>query len=262
MANKYYSINTDSNVLFIDSIKNALLDRYGAGVTIHHCGLRKDNKHYDLVFSCPQISEKVFQFTTTNSTNFDFFTDYSDAPNPDGFANGNCLVSYERFYSSSGYYEDAWKNMNIVLGDSFMMMVSNRDYKGLCIIGKTVGGVNIGCGFTTNDLNTSFLNSKTLDLITGKRIKFVSYQNHVFSTANMPYKTKLLIHYTSESEGNMMLCLPDGTPDTIKDLYMSMYCGTAPICTLTGLFSPRDMNSNATTDDKHMQSSLLAEFDA
>lgn len=257
MANKYYSISTDSYISMIESIKDALLDKYGDGVIIPTCEARDGGtKYYDLVFECPQISEKKLQIWTYNATPIILYAAYSDEIGTNGR-----LVNSTSFYAA-GDGETSWNGLNMVLGDSFLMMVHDTNYDGMCLIGKTVGGVSICGGLTTTSYGYApFKNSKFLEVTNGKNIDFITHNQTVFGSANMPYKSKLAIFYKSQSEGNMLLCLPDGTPDTIKDLYMSMYVGTAPLCTLTGLFSPRNVYSNYDSGVKYLTSSLLAEFE-
>ena len=257
MANKYYSISTDSMSSMIESIKDALLDKYGDGVTIYTCKARDGGtQFYDLVFECPQISEKKIQFVTYNLTPFELLAYYSTEIGTHGR-----LVNGTSFYAG-GESETKWNSLNLVVGDSFLMMVHDTSYDGMCLIGKTVGGVSICCGFSCTTYGYDpFKVSKCLDVTNNKRIDFVTHNNTVYGSVNMPYKTKLVLFYESASEGNMVLCLPDGTADTIKDLYMSMYVGTAPICTLTGLFSPRNAYTNADSGVQKLRSSLLAEFE-
>ena len=248
MANKYYPLATESDSVFLTSLKNALINKYGSGVEI------LVEKSTELIFNCPQICSKVIQisFGYAGSTG-----GYIQSSWGSGVSDGSLQDPYT---ICNSYVASRVNSANLVLGDSFLFLDYNKSsYPCVIVIGKTVGGVSICGGFCATGVAG---NNRLRIADTAEYVKFISYNATVFHTTAMPYKTKLLIARNSEQDGNMLLTLPDGTPDTIQDLYMSFYKGTAPICTITGLFSRRNLYANGDADNPQLTTSLLAEFDA
>ena len=62
MANKYYGLNITDVASWLTSVRDALVDKYGDGVTIDNITTS------ELVFTCPAISEKAIKFTNLVKT--------------------------------------------------------------------------------------------------------------------------------------------------------------------------------------------------
>ena len=244
MANKYYPLATTSDAEFITSLANALADKYG-GVEI----LVQANNN--LIFHCPQISDKYIRISF--GTGGGYMMAY--------YGNGVSGASLQDSVQFCDTYVSAVVNSaNLVLGDSFLFLDYNKNSRPcVIVIGKTVGGVSICGGFSDSSIASRHL-VQSMD--NSVKLRFISYNGTVFHSPHMPYKTKLLIACYDAQDGDMLLTLPDGTPDTIQDLYMSFYAGTAPICTITGLFSRRNLYANSDANNPQLATSLLAEFDA
>lgn len=253
MANKYYALSIDSVANFQASLQNALTDKYGDGVEFLFTGKAASASYWhEFVFRCPQISDKCISIGCYDGNIKAIGAFYGD-----GIEN-NKMVSPVQFASIEAGSK-AVTAYNMVLGDSFLFIDFLMDtVGGDIIVGKTNGGVSLccGCGWSTG--STTVTKNVLANTADGSYVKFISYNTTVYGSAHMPYKTKLLIASNSE---NTLLTLPDGTPDTIEGLYMSMYAGVAPVCTTSGLFSRRDTYANGDGAKAINTTSILAEFE-
>lgn len=239
MANKYYPLNTTANAAFISSFADALVDRYGSGVEI----IIRDAGN--LCFHCPQISNKyVFARYNNGQLSMAYGTGYS-----------NGLTDTVWFCST--YTTGAVSSSRLVLGESFLLLDHYKGtYSAVVLIGKTIGGVNVCASWGAEYVKSSNL---VRNADTGEALQVISYNATIYHDVGMPRKTKLLIAYQMERSTDMLLTLPDGTPDTIEGLYMSFYSGATPICTATGLFSARNLCANDNAKAQ-LTTSLLVEL--
>ena len=253
MANKYYALSFDSVANFQASLQNALTDKYGDGVEFLFTGKAASASYWhEFIFRCPQISDKCISIGCYDGNVRSIGAFYGDGVESNKMVNPVRFASVEAGSKSPIAY-------SMVLGDTFLFIdFSMNDFGGDIIVGKTNGGVSLCCGCGSATGSSTVTNNALKNTADGSCVKFISYNHTVYGSAHMPYKTKLLIASNSE---NTLLTLPDGTPDTIEGLYMSMYAGTAPVCTTSGLFSRRNTYSNGDGSNAINTTSILAEFD-
>lgn len=126
--NKYYSITS-----FTTDVAAALVDRYGAGVTIHY------SVGSTLIFTCPAISGKVIKFDGGYLSAGDAYVSSTTISNPT---------------ACGGYNNEP--NSFLSLGDSFMLFHCSADYMKhfLYLVGKLDNGRTIAAAHVGN---TSYL---------------------------------------------------------------------------------------------------------
>ena len=240
MANIYKILDKTSTTTMVESLKNALVEKYGDGVTIHY-----QNAQY-LIFSCPQINEKVIKFMASDTTTVKIY--YGDT-----YTSGTSVENQIQFINTDGYLTA----IHVVLGDSFIFMAinaSNTSYKSFTVvIGKTKNNRSVCFGALGYHANASNCTAK--DVTNNREIDFLCFEGILYSGDYTPFITPLIL---KDYNTNIVLKQADGTPDTIEGLYMSCYNGGLRIGEHS-LFSGNDLysiNNNKT----RLATSLMAEF--
>lgn len=235
MANKYYSLDVSSWSNWITSLENALTDKYGNNLTVHV------NTSSDFIFTCPDISEKSIKIT--NSVIYC------------GTVSGTTLSPYQSF---SYFYNGVVKINHLVLGDNFFLLTGVSGYTNTILIAKTIGGISVCYGGhnSNNYINyatgVGYRNGSNIGVI-----DFVDFGRSVYCDVAAPYKLPLTILNIS-SQNDWIIRQDNGTPDTIKDLYMSLYMPGTSFLKNNALFSATALYQS---DGKtHLRTALLAEF--
>lgn len=237
MGNIYRQLDCASEVSFSESIRSALVEKFGNDVTIH-------NTSTFVIFSCPHLSDRVIKI-------------------------GRMYAYYGSSYSSGVNITNSVTltilgtptTAHIVLGDNFLFIVGQSNgYRTNIVVAKTVGGKYIIGG---SHSNTSYTNEAiTIDLTNNKRFDFVDIDTVVMCDAGAPYKMPLMMGYTDNVGGSLMLD-DNGNPDTIKDLYMSTYSAWSDVSHLAvnnAVLSCRKLYTNGTSVKPVLLSSIMAEF--
>ena len=237
MANKYYVLDTADFSKWVTSVQNALIDKFGENVTIYTASSST------LTFTCDAISERAIQFTS---------------------ASASCGMMSGSTYGSSKQFSECASSAAtrllkyLVLGDSFLLLAGRKES---ALIGKTINGISIHFGGTRQDSSVYYDGCGSHAYKDGEYIgtlDFVSFGRDVYCDTATPYKTPLLIINTS-SQDDYIVRQADGTPDTIKDLYMSTYANSDNVfMTVSGLFSATNLYQ--ADGSIHLRTALLAEF--
>ena len=238
MGNVYKQLDCTSASAFSESLRVALVDKYGDDVIIHY------NGDY-LIFSCPKLSNKVLKLNFIEST---YGTAYSSGVN---------ITDSVPFHSIDYQFSTA----HIVLGDSFIFITGSHieiTRRGTMIIGKTVGGKYIIAG--AGGYKTRASRCKTVDVSNNKNFDFVDFNTDIKCDTNTPYKTTLLINYIDD-EGQSLMLKDDVTPDTIDGLVMSTYSNIDGmyVALPNALLSCRRLYTFVETKTV-LHSSIMAEF--
>ena len=263
MANKYFPLRIDSGLAMLESLKAAMLDKYGDDFVIHCDAPRAgSSKLYDFIFTCPPISDKAVQITIENynSVEWSILGDYGNAVSGDSTS----MTDYTAFWwVTTVYGTGGWDKLYLCLGDTFALFVEHHTKSvGLCLIAKTIGGTSIFYTGTNTDTYgaNNLPNAKTVNASTGERIAFAENVRTIYSAPGLPYKSTLLMYYDSSTRTDQLMRTADGTPDTIADLYMAFYTDAAPLVTNTGMYTPRNLWSNGSTATTILHSPIVAEF--
>lgn len=144
MANKGYIISISTNAL--SDIGNALIDKYGVGVTIYY-----QTTAY-LIFGCPAISNKVIRIYYVSGK---FTFNYGDA--------WTSTTTITNARSLQGNADGICTQIQLVLGDTFFLLNALAgSYTCFVIIGKLTNNNYIAIGLT------SFTNVNSYGLCFGK----------------------------------------------------------------------------------------------
>ena len=242
MANKYYALDTSTTANWLTSVAEALVDKFGSGVTIN-------NKTTSvLTFTCPAISEKTINLNSN----------YAQLGTVSGTTFTNQLSF---FYSYSG---NMFKHHDLVLGDNFFFLVGvgySTSYREVCLIAKTVGGVSIFCGATSQSSTTYNANCRFTMYKDGVEVgytDFLDFGRFIDSDSGVPYKMPLFI-FNKNAEGDQLLRLADGTSDTIDGLWMSAFAPGTTFVRAGGLFSATEVYTSDATIK--LRTAIVAEFE-
>lgn len=237
MANIYRKLDMATSQSKLTSFKNALLDKYGEEkLTFHY------ESSTDLIFSCPQISDKVIKF------NFSPLSAYYG----DEYTSGANISNSKQFLNCY----NGPQVIHVVFGDNFIFTVTFISGSNCTngIIGKTKGGKNICYGAVTSGTGSVKGNNCMYDIDSGRSVFPQSFSRPMCSRENVPYVTPIIFVY---SDTLVPMMLSDGGLDTIEELYMSTYQGL--LVRENALFSNVNVYS-ATYTDIHTTSSIMAEF--
>lgn len=203
MANKHYLLGDE--VTFISDLKNALINKYGAGVAIYY-----ESTTY-LIFSCAAISNKVIK-VGTNSARFY----YGDA-----WSSGTIItneISFGFMYSGYIYFAD------LILGDNFLLIdIASTSTNGntLNIVGRMKNGDYMVAGYGHHGVSSGqYL--KQINTTEDAAIQIVTVSHGFRSTTGKLYKQPILI---TKAAGGEVESNADGSISTIEGLYNISYAG-------------------------------------
>lgn len=237
MANTYYILQTATLADWLTSLRDALTDKYGDGVSIDKFSTS------EIVFTCPAISEKSIRMTSQY-----FYY---------GTVSGTTFTSQKTF----GYDHNSnfFTLRYLVLGDTFLLLTGATSVgDATCLIAKTQGEISICCYGVNNSTNTNrYANCLFYDATNDKNIGFVDFApRSCFSDTGIPYKANVILYYPDE-KGDQLLRKSDDSPDTIDGIYNTTRFGGALLVN-GGLFS--STNLYVVGGAIMLYSSLLAEF--
>jgi hypothetical protein len=172
---KHYALRGTSYTDVASDLAAALLDYYGAGVTIHY------NLSGYVIFSCPAISDKVIKFYGSGLA-WDYGTAYvsgSTISNPISFAT-----------------QGSFANADLVLGDKFLLFTGWQagSYTQVVLIGKMQRGDHVAMGWS-NYSSGSY--AKQFNTTTGVANKSVGWTSGFRDADSKMYKTPLIIADTN-----------------------------------------------------------------
>lgn len=233
MANKYYSISTSTPK---DNIKAALIDKYGAGVTINY------ESSTVLIFTCAALSDKVIKLESLGAA---YYFHYGDA-----YSSGTTITNSVQF---GGIYTGSVTAIHLVLGDDFLLfnsIVSDNSF--LVLIGTLTNGKYICYGVVGNSSYTNYVKGYLTD---GTAVTLHSLGS-AFNNAGKLYKTNAMIIGT----GNSILTNIDGTFATINGLYNISYSSGVNNIVITANSIFTSTNLFLSSADRQLLTSLFAEF--
>lgn len=171
---KHYALRGTSYTDVASDLATALLNYYGAGVTIHY------NANGYVIFSCPAISDKVIKFFGSN-----LVWDYGTA-----YVSGSTISNPVLFAAQAAY-----ANTDLVLGDNFLLCTGwqMNDNTQVVLIGKMQSGDHVAMGW--NSYNASY--GKQFNTTTGVANKSVGWTSGFRDASSKMYKTPLIIADTN-----------------------------------------------------------------
>lgn len=239
MTNTYYSISPTTDTML--AIKNALLSKYGAGVTIHF------QSATDLVFSCSALSNKVIKINYSTSR-FAFY--YGDS-----WTSGTTLTNSITwvYYNTGGCVF-----IDMVLGDNTLMICANQGSNTngtLYIIGKLTNGdyaVFSANGGISSSVYVGYLAKNTTDNVD---IYPICFSDAFAASSGKLFKQPLILQ---RSDGAVELNA-DNTIASFRDIYNCSHAlasnvdlvGSNYLMSSAGLF---------TSTGKRLWTSIIAEF--
>lgn len=199
---RYYSLSLDA---FTSELEAALLDFYGAGVTIESSGS-------DLVFQCPAICDKTLMISRrAGHGNFRYLYGTVDGV---AFSGGTA-----DFYSGSGAC--APSVIHAVLADNFILIQhwdSGRVYMSSSIlVAKVTSGRFLCMGAWQGDYGWSKC-LFTDDLDVDRPVKFITPRTDITAQSNQ----KMPCFKSAFTVGTELELNPDGSVAYIDGLYLSM----------------------------------------
>ncbi len=200
MANVYTSLATSTTT--ITELSAALQTKYSTGVTIHF------QDATNVIFSCPQVSDKVIRFR--QMTNNNLYVYYADS-----WTSGTTLVNSVMFRGQDENY--AISAQHLICGDSYVLLntITTSDYTtGIALVGKLTNGNSIAVGLFSY-MSISAADHYSKDLTLGENISLIGIDVAFTSDSGLLFKRPIYVSRLNvglETNG-------DGSIATIPGLY-------------------------------------------